>query len=86
MRAGERAGQKAAAARVRAGGSGAFQARLSGGSRTPAVDSCRAPFPSPSLRLGTRSRAGSPGKLNYSSLIRPQLPPFHTGNASSPGA
>lgn len=84
--AGRRAGQQSAGARVRAGGSGAFQARLIGGSRPPGLDSCRAPFPSPSLRLGTRGRARSPGRLNYSSLICPQLPPFHTGNASSPGA
>lgn len=51
----------------------------------PALDS-RVPFPSPPLRLGLRGRALSPGRLNYSSLICPQLPPFHTGNASSPGA
>lgn len=83
--AGWRTGRQAAAARVGAVGSGAFQAQLGAGSDpSPGLPPC--PLPFPSLRLGMRGRAQSPGRLNYSSLICPQLPPFHTGNASSPGA
>lgn len=55
--------------------------------RSPsALNSSRARLQSPPHRLGLRGRAQSPVRLNYSSLICPQLPPFHTGNASSPGA
>ncbi|KAG8523620.1 Paired box protein Pax-2 [Galemys pyrenaicus] len=68
----------------RARGGGAFQACLRGGSRPPALDSSGAPFASPPLRLGPRGRAGSPGRLNYSSLICPQLPPFHTDRRPLP--
>lgn len=51
-----------------------------------ALNSRSARLQSPSHILGQRGRARSPVRLNYSSLICPQLPPFHTGNASSPGA
>jgi hypothetical protein len=55
--------------------------------RSPsALNSSGARLQSPPHRLGQRGRARSPVRLNYSSLICPQLPPFHTGNASSPGA
>lgn len=51
-----------------------------------ALNSRSARLQSPFHILGQRDRARSPVRLNYSSLICPQLPPFHTGNASSPGA